>query len=430
MHPVVRVPYSLAGHLARAAAALSPGGSGKFLASVRARRGIRERYAAWAARERNLARPLLWVHGSSVGEGLQAQPVIARLRERRPDLQVAYTFYSPSAKTFAHGLGADFTDYLAFDTAGDADAALTSLRPAALVFSKLDVWPVLVARAAARGVPVGLISATFSAESGRASPLAALVLADAYRALTAVGAVDSLDADRLASLGVPRERVTVTGDSRYDQVWARAIAVDRAGALLAPFAATRSRPTLVAGSTWPSDLKPLLEAWKDVRPCIPGARLIVAPHEPTGAHLAAIELWAERAGFSLARLGRPAQREADVVLVDRTGVLADLYALADIAYVGGGFHSAGLHSVVEPAAFAVPVLVGPRFSSSRDAEALLHRGGAFTARSAAEIAVRTLALFSEPGARAAAGRRAQEVVEAGLGAADRSVALVEGLLAR
>ena len=92
MHPLVRVPYALAGHLARAAAALTPDSEGKLSSSLRARRGIRARYAAWAATSRDPSRPLLWVHAPSVGEGLQAQPVIAMLRAQRPDLQLAYTF--------------------------------------------------------------------------------------------------------------------------------------------------------------------------------------------------------------------------------------------------------------------------------------------------------------------------------------------------
>ena len=273
-----------------------------------------------------------------------------------------------------------------------------------------------------------MISATFSAESARGSTLAALVLTDAYRALSAVGAVSALDADRLVAMGVPREHVTVTGDSRYDQVWARAGAVDRDAPLVAPFAGTRSRPTLVAGSTWPTDEAPLLDAWKLVRARIPGARLIIAPHEPTGAHLAPIERWAAEATCTVARLGSSAQTDADVVLVDRVGVLAELYALAHVAYVGGGFHAAGLHSVLEPAALGVPVLFGPRFGASRDALELLSRGGGFSARSAAEIAQRTLALLSEPSACAAVGRRARTFVESGLGAAVRSAALVERLL--
>jgi 3-deoxy-D-manno-octulosonic-acid transferase len=426
MHPLVRIPYSLAGHLARFAAAVAPPGSGKALATFRARRGIRARYAAWGAAGRDPARALLWVHASSVGEGLQARPVIARVRERHPELQVAYTFYSPSAEAFARGVGADFADFLPFDTSGDADAALDAVRPVALVFSKLDVWPVLATRARARGVRLGMISATLAEESGRDSRLGALLLRDAYRALDAVGAIDARDADRLAALGVHRDRVSVTGDTRYDQVWARARSADRAGALLGPLAG--NRPTLVAGSTWPADEAVLFEAWTAVRARIPAARLVIAPHEPTSAHLAAVERWAEQRALAAARLGAEAQRTADVVLVDRVGVLGDLYALADVAYVGGAFHAAGLHSVVEPAAFGAPVLFGPRHGSSRDARLLIECGGGFSAHSAGELAMRLLALLSEKEARAAAGGRARALVESGLGAADRSAALVESLL--
>jgi 3-deoxy-D-manno-octulosonic-acid transferase len=426
MHPLVRIPYSLAGQLARLAAAVSPPGSAKVLAAFRARRGIRARYAAWGAARRDPSRALLWVHASSVGEGLQARPVIARLRERHPDLQVAYTFFSPSAEVFARGAGADFADFLPFDTIGDADASLDALRPAALVFSKLDVWPILASRASARGVRLGLISATLAEESSRASRIGALLLRDAYGSLDAVGAIDARDAGRLATLGVRRERVSVTGDTRYDQVWARARSADRAGALLGPLAG--DRPTLVAGSPWPADEAVLFEAWSSVRAHIPAARLVIAPHEPTPPHLAAIERWAEQRSLAAARLGSDAQRTADVVLVDRVGVLGDLYALADVAYVGGAFHAAGLHSVVEPAAFGAPVLFGPRHGSSRDARLLIECGGGFSANSAPELAMRLLALLSEKDARAPAGARARALVESGLGAADRSAALVESLL--
>ena len=426
MHPLIRVPYLLAGQLARLAAAVAPPGNAKAFAAFRARRGIRVRYAAWGAANRDRSRPLLWVHASSVGEGLQARPVMARTRERHPELQVAYTFFSPSAEAFARGAGADFADFLPFDTGGDADASLDALRPVALVFSKLDVWPILTSRARARGVRLGMISATLAEESGRASRVGALLLRDAYRSLDAVGAIDEHDAERLVGLGVRRECVSVTGDTRYDQVWARARLADRAGALLGPLAS--DRPTLVAGSTWPSDDAVLFEAWNAVRVRIPAARLVIAPHEPTGMHVAAVERWAHQHALSVARLGTDAQRTADVVLVDRVGVLGDLYGVAGVAYVGGAFHSAGLHSVVEPAAFGVPVLFGPRHGSSRDARLLIACGGGFSTDSASELAMRLLALFSERDARTAAGSRARSLVESGLGAADRSAALVESLL--
>src|SRR5471032_2855498 len=164
MNVLLRIPYALAGAAARAAATIAPERNGKIGASLSARRGIRARFAAWGARGRDASRPLVWLHAPSVGEGLQARPVIALLRARRPDVQIAYTFFSPSAEKFARNIGADFCDYLPFDTRGDADAVLDALRPAALVFSKLDVWPVLAERASARGVSLGLISATLAAE--------------------------------------------------------------------------------------------------------------------------------------------------------------------------------------------------------------------------------------------------------------------------
>ncbi len=425
MNPLARAAYAAAAHLANLASTLAPPGGNKTLRSFSARRGLLDRYRAWAASSRDTSRPLIWIHAPSVGEGLQARPVIQLLRARQANLQIAYTFFSPSAATFASSTGADFVDYLPFDTAADADLALDALQPTALVFSKLDVWPTLVARAAARRVPIGLISATLADGSARRSSVAQLFLRDAYASLDSVGAIAEADGARLAALGVPRAHISVTGDTRYDQVWSRAQAVDRASALLAPLVS--ARPTVVAGSTWPADEIELFAAWRTVREKIPGARLVIAPHEPTAPHLRSIETNAASGGIGVARLGTSGAGSADIILVDRVGVLGDLYALADVAYVGGGFHGAGLHSVIEPAAFGAPVLFGPHHDASRDARLLIERGGAFAARSSSELAMRLLALLTETTARAAAGSRARAVVESELGAAERSVALVERL---
>jgi 3-deoxy-D-manno-octulosonic-acid transferase len=419
--------YDAAAALARAAAAVAPSGDSKVLRALAARRGIRARYARWARTDRDPRRPLLWLHAPSVGEGLQARPVLELARRERPDVQLAYTHYSPSAVAFAQSLDVDFRDYLPFDTRGDAHAVLDALRPTALVFSKLDVWPRLVVVASDRGVRLGMVSATLAAASSRRARVAATLLRDAYARLDVVGAVDAADADRLVALGVRPGAITVTGDTRYDQVWERAARVDRSGALLRRLVA--DRPTLVAGSSWPADEKPLLSAWLDVRSARPDARLIIAPHEPTDAHLAPIESWARRAGLRLARIGHDDAGAADVVLVDRTGVLGDLYALGDAAFVGGGFHAAGLHSVLEPAAFGVPVLFGPRYTGSRDARLLVASGGGVSAPDASSIA-RQLAVWLVNGpARAEAGSKARALVRSGLGAARRSFDLVAQLLA-
>ena len=427
MDAVLRLGYDAAGHLARALAALAPAGDTKLLRALRARRGIRTRYAQWAALGRARERPLLWMHAPSVGEGLQARPVLQIARAQRPDVQLAYTFFSPSAAGFARGLDVDFADYLPFDTEGEARAALDALRPRALVFSKLDVWPNLARVASARDVRLGLVSATLAAGSSRRRGMAARLLSDAYARLDAVGAIDERDAERLVNLGVRDDRIMVTGDTRYDQVWARVRAVDRTKGVVSLLAS--DRPTLVAGSTWPADERPLLAAWTKVRQAVPDARLVIAPHEPTESHLAPIERWTTEAGMRAARLSGDAAPNADVVIVDRVGVLGDLYALATAGYVGGGFHAAGLHSVLEPAAFGVPVLFGPRFANSRDAELLIATGGGASEAAEAGLESRLREWLTDEGARVRAGVAARRLVEQGVGAAERSWTLVARLLA-
>jgi 3-deoxy-D-manno-octulosonic-acid transferase len=429
MRAALRPIYAAAAQLARLAAAAAPavpaGRGSKLARTFAARRGIRGRYARWGA-ARDRARPLLWMHAPSVGEGLMARPVLERLHATRPSLLLAYTYYSPSAERFAAGLDVDFRDYLPFDTASDARAALDALAPRALVFSKLDVWPTLTREAARRGVRLGLVSGTVAENSSRRRAWAAAWLRDAYAALDAVGAIDAADAERLVALGVRQSVVAITGDTRYDQVWARVARVDRHGPLLGPLAS--DRPTIVAGSTWPSDEGALVAAYEACRARRPGTRLIVAPHEPTPTHVRALDRWARRAGVVAARLATAEARSADVILVDRVGVLAELYALADVAYVGGGFHGAGLHSVLEPAAFGVPVTFGPRYQGSRDAQALLSAGGARSAAGRDGLTAALSAWLESAAARSEAGRAARAVVGRGLGAAERSVQLVEGLL--
>jgi 3-deoxy-D-manno-octulosonic-acid transferase len=188
-----------------------------------------------------------------------------------------------------------------------------------------------------------------------------------------------------------------------------------------------SRLTIVAGSTWPSDEAALLPAITALRARRPGVRLVIAPHEPTTAHLEPIEQWAEHERFRFARLDA-ATRGDDVVLVDRVGVLGDLYALADVAFVGGGFHAAGLHSVLEPAAFGAPVLFGPRYGQSRDAVLLVERtGGVSGADSDALLATLNVWCDNES-VRHASGERARALVRSGVGAAQRSFELVAGLI--
>lgn len=425
MHPALRWPYRALTAAAEWGAWLPLPGQGKLARSLRHRRDPLRPFREFARTRRDPARPLLWMHAPSVGEGLQAKPIIQLLRERRPEVQVVYTHFSPSAEQFARSLDADLTAYLPFDRAQNAEALLDALRPSALVYSKLDVWPLLTERAARRGVPLGLISATLATRSGRSGLVAQALLRDAYAALDLVGAIDPDDADRLVALGVRADRIHLTGDTRYDQVAARARARNLNAPLLAPLRS--ARPTLVAGSTWPADDAVLLPAWRALRVAVPDARLIIAPHEPTEAHLAPIRRWAQDAGLTMATLDAASAGD-DVIVVDRVGVLGDLYALGTAAFVGGAFHAAGLHSVLEPASFGIPVLFGPRHHGGRDARLLYEARGGEAVRDVPELVRALRILFTEPDTRARAGEAALAVVRDGVGAAERSYALVERLL--
>jgi 3-deoxy-D-manno-octulosonic-acid transferase len=422
----LRLAYDAVATIARAATTVAPAGGSKLTRALSDRRGLIDRYRQWSAAHRDPSKQLLWMHAPSVGEGLMARPVLAELRDRRPATQLAYSFFSPSAVKFASALDVDFRDYLPLDTAGDMSAALDALRPAALVYSKLDVWPNLTRVAHERGVKLGMISAALSVGSTRRSTIARSLLRDAYSALDAVGAVDPADADRLIELGVRREVIQVTGDTRYDQVWQRAADIASKEPLLAPLRS--DRPTLVAGSTWSPDEAIMLPAFLHLQRATPGLRLVIAPHEPDASHLAPIYAWAKQSGLRAVSMSEPTAGAADVVVVDRVGVLADLYALATVAYVGGGFHAAGLHSVLEPAAFGAAVIFGPRHGESRDALALLRSGGGAAIHDERSAVATVTRWLRSDGDRRAAGDEARSVVRDGLGAAERSTKLVESLL--
>lgn len=394
----------------------------KLARTIALRRGVAQRLAEWGRTSRDTSRQLAWFHAPSVGEGLQAKAVLREFRRRHPDWQVAYTYFSPSAEAFANGIGADITDCLPFDTPAAVTAALDALRPSLLVFAKLDVWPELACGAANAGVPVALVAATVRPDSGRLGLLARTLLEPGHRALSVAGAISAEDADRLARLGVPRDRIRVTGDPRSDSVLARVDSVTHDDPLLqaAPGAAT-----LVAGSTWPVDEEVLLAAFATVRGRHPEARLVLVPHEPGPDAIEYIQRIAERLGAPPARVMSQAIGPAPLLVVDRMGLLATLYGAGKLGYVGGGFGRAGLHSVLEPAAWALPVAFGPNWEQSRDAGRLIAAGAGASVAGAEALAALWLQWLDDEAGRSAMGARARAVVESEAGASERSALLLD-----
>ena len=421
-----RAAVRLATILAPSLSILSP----KLKSALEARRDAGERLLDWARASRDDTRPLVWFHAASVGEGLQAEAVLRHLRRLCPECQTIYTHFSPSAHHLAARLDVDATDYLPYDMPHTANRLLSSLRPDLLVFSKHDLWPELSTRASTSGTEVAIVAATVSPGSGRLKWPARALLKPGYRVVLAAGAISNEDAGRLARLGVAPDRIQVLGDPRFDSVTEKVRAVSPSDALLR---FGHGAPTLVAGSTWPQDEAVLLRAFAQLRGVNPGARLILVPHEPTAEHLSAIEHRAAEAGLPPVVRLSAAPGAAPLLLVDRIGLLATLYGAGCIAYVGGGFGSAGLHSVLEPAAWGIPVAIGPRWRNSRDAALLLKAGGAIALprgiqRAGGALLDQWSGWIRDDDLRARQGYLARQVVESGVGAAERSAEMLLDLI--
>jgi 3-deoxy-D-manno-octulosonic-acid transferase len=423
--------YGTVARAAPAALRLAVPFSARLRRALDGRRTSLPSLLAWAARDRDPARPLVWLHAPSVGEALMAQAILHAVKTDAPRVQSIFTFFSPSAERMAAKVGADWHGYLPWDRAADIGQALQATAPACVAFVRTEIWPVLGRMAGERGARVLLLNAVLAEGSSRTGRGARWLLGPAYRRLDAVGAASSADAERLPLLGVTADRIHVTGDARFDQVWRRIESLDRNRPLLR-LLGEGTRPLLVAGSTWPADEERLVPALAALRSHGAPWRLVIAPHEPTQPHLAALEARLGKAGLAHARL--PADEVdplplADVLVVDRVGVLADLYSAADAAYVGGGFGSAGLHSVVEPAALGVPVVYGPRHGNAREAARLASAGGAFIVHDTGELQHRLNALRADTAARTAAGGAARAFVQEHAGGSRRNAQLILEALA-
>jgi 3-deoxy-D-manno-octulosonic-acid transferase len=321
----------------------------------------------------------------------------------------------------------DIAGYLPYDTPGEVGRLLDGLRPTLVVVSKLDVWPEFVLAARARGAGLALTAATVRPSSGRLRWPARAATRSAYASFDLVAAIAEPDVGRLLRLGVRPEVVAVTGDPRADAVLERLAAPPPDPALQR---LAGGPPALVAGSTWPPDEDLLLDAYRTVIQACPGARLILAPHQPAPAALARLQQAAARRGLPAPVPLGAADPGTPLVVLDRVGALAWLYGAGQVAYVGGGFGTAGLHSVLEPAAWGLPVVVGPRWRENPDAHHLSAAGGleALTSRRAGPLAAIWSRWLVNQEERRLRGGQARAVLERMRGAADRTVALLERYL--
>lgn len=257
------------------------------------------------------------------------------------------------------------------------------------------------------------------------------VLRETWARMALACAVDEEDAARLVVMGVAADAVHVTGDPGIDAAALRVSGADPSAPWLAPFHAA-GRPTLLAGSTWPADEDVLAAAWLAVRRGRPEAMLVLAPHEPTAERVEALLERFRGLGqttVTLAAVERTgAVGGADVVVVDRVGVLAELYTVGSVAYVGGGFGRNGLHSVLEPAAAGIPSVFGLSFRNARAAGRLVELGAARSVPDQTVLAEAVGVWLHDGIAKKEAAGRALDYIRAHRGASDRTAELLDPLI--
>jgi 3-deoxy-D-manno-octulosonic-acid transferase len=372
----------------------------------------------------------LWIHAVSVGEVRLALLLLVAVRERHPGLPVTVTTGTPTGRALAErGVpGTSPPDRVAFlpiDRRGPMGRFLERIRPAALLLVETEIWPNLLRLCAERGVPVSFVNGRISPRSFPRYRRVRWFLRRCLGDVTLFAMQSEEDAERIRALGAPPERVRVTGNMKFDLPLPRSAAGPAARERLGIPA---DRPLFVAGSTAPGEERAAAEALRALRRIDPRTLLVLAPRHPED--FAAAETRLIAAGLRVARYSGPFPgRETDAVLVDAMGVLPDLYAAADLVFVGGSLVSRGGQNPLEPASLGRPVLFGPDMENFADAaRALVAAGGGFVVRDGGDLGRQAARLLADAGARRAAGEAARRAVESGRGALPRTLAFLEGLM--
>lgn len=324
----------------------------------------------------NEHRPRIWMHCASLGEFEQGRPVSEALRRQYPGCAVVITFFSPSGYEVRKDYsGADYVFYLPVDTPSNAREFLDIVNPALCIFVKYEYWYYYLSTLANRNIPVLLISALFKPDQIFFKWYGGLQR-KMLHCFSHLFVQDETSVELLNSIEV--NDVTIAGDTRFDRVIK---AADMADSLPAAAAFAAQHKVIVAGSTWPADELFLHQAMK-----LSGNdwKLIIVPHEVNAGHIKEVEelfagdlvKWSEYDGMNT---------DKKVLLVDRVGLLLQLYKHARIAWIGGGFGKEGVHNVLEAAVYGVPCFYGPVFHQFIEAKELIEKGGGRTVKNATDF---------------------------------------------
>lgn len=392
------------------------------------RAGFGER---WGKIPRRLAlqqSPAIWIHAVSVGEVLAVSGLFAELRRRFPQHRLVVSTTTDTGQKLARKhFGEENVFYFPMDFAFAIRPCLRLLRPELIVIAETEFWPNFLRLAHASGARVAVVNARISDRSWPRYRRFRFLLTRVLQHVDLFLAQTEEDAFRLKSIGAPAGRVHVTGNLKFDVPVPPLPPV--VASLRAAFQRADTGPVLVCGSTVDDEEPLLLRAFENILASHPRAVMVLAPRHPE--RFAAVAKLLEQLGI---RFWRRSLWSGDpivggVLLVDTIGELAGLYALADIAFVGGSLVPRGGHNIIEPAQHGIPIVVGNHTENFRDIVRLFQSRDAVRVVSPAELPLVFMELIANPEMRAALGQRALEALRSQTGTTGRTADALENLMA-
>lgn len=391
------------------------------------RAGLGERLGRIPPRLAAPARPTIWVHAVSVGEVLAVNNLVAQLEQRFPQHRVVVSTTTDTGQKLARTrFGAENVFYFPLDFAFAIRPYLRLLQPDMVVIAETEFWPNFLRLAHASGAGIAIVNARISNRSWSGYQRFRHLLARVLQNVDIFLAQTSEDARRLEEIGAPAERVHVTGNLKFDMPAPAAPPI--IASLRESFLQATTGPVIVCGSTVDGEEAMLLQAFENVLASHPRAAMILAPRHPE--RFGEVAKLLEQLGIRSCRRslwsGDPIV--GGVLLIDTIGELAALYALADIAFVGGSLVPRGGHNIIEPALHSVPIIVGNHTENFRDIVSLFQSRDAVRVVGPAELPLVFMDLISKPAERIALGRRAGETLRSQMGATQRTLQALEKLL--
>ena len=369
----------------------------------------------------------IWIHAVSVGEVQAVEPLVRHLREHHPQLPLTITTFTPTGSERVQLLFGDavFHVYCPYDLPGAVRRFVDKLRPCLLIMVETEIWPNLLAICEQQGVPTLLANGRLSARSARGYARLGSFSRRVFGCISAVAAQSREDADRFARLGVPEQRVRVSGSIKFDMRIPASV-LEQIQVLRRAWG---DRPVWVAASTHEGEDEQMLAAHQMILKQVPLALLVLVPRHPE--RFDKVAALVQRRGLPMVRRSReqPCDERIQVFLGDTMGELPVFLGGADVAFVGGSLVRVGGHNMLEAAAQGVPVLFGPHvFNFSGIARLLRDREAGVMVQDSEALGRQVCAWLQDASERSRIGENGRQVVEENRGALQRLAALVDEFL--